>query len=93
MQVTPLHVAAFYDSEWDVLLMAGADIQLKDADGRRAIDIALLREAVDLGDLGGVYHIDGQKNPCDPLTKAANQCKATMPILVRLLYSGLSPLH
>ena len=60
---------------------------------RRAIDIALLREAVDLGDLGGVYHIDGQKNPCDPLTKAANQCKATMPILVRLLYSGLSPLH
>ena len=40
VQVSPLHVAAFYDSEWDVLLVAGADIQLKDSEGRRAIDIA-----------------------------------------------------
>jgi len=38
--VSPLHVAAFYDSEWDVLLMAGADTQLKEAGGRRVIDIA-----------------------------------------------------
>ena len=40
VQVSPLHVAAFYDSEWDVLLMAGADTQLKEAGGRRVIDIA-----------------------------------------------------
>jgi hypothetical protein len=27
VKVTPLHVAAFYDTEWDILLLAGADIQ------------------------------------------------------------------
>ena len=35
-----MHVAAFYDSEWDELLIAGADIHLQDVEGRRAIDIA-----------------------------------------------------
>eukprot|EP00658_Telonema_sp_P-2_P044505 TRINITY_DN3240_c0_g1_i10.p1 TRINITY_DN3240_c0_g1~~TRINITY_DN3240_c0_g1_i10.p1 ORF type:complete len:573 (+),score=101.93 TRINITY_DN3240_c0_g1_i10:235-1953(+) len=38
--VTPLHVAAFYDTEWDILLLAGADIQMRDADQRRPMEIA-----------------------------------------------------
>ena len=38
-QVTPLMVAVFYDSEWDLLLTSGADVHARNSVGQRALEI------------------------------------------------------
>ena len=56
---------------------------------RRAGDIASLREAVALGDIKELTHIDGNKNPSDPLTKRTRG--PTMVLLRKMLYEGFLP--
>ena len=38
-QVTPLMVAVFYDSEWDLLLTSRADVHARNSVGQRALEI------------------------------------------------------
>ena len=38
-QVTPLMVAVFYDTEWDLLLTAGANVETRNSTGERALEI------------------------------------------------------
>ena len=56
---------------------------------RRQVDIAALREALEVGDVAAVLHLPGVLNPVDPLTKD-NPSKTTTKILEDLL-QGSAP--
>ena len=57
---------------------------------RRQQDIASLREALQIGDVAGVHHLQGTKNPVDPLTKSLPFNAPTMQILEEML-TGKAP--